>query len=719
MIKILILLSSMLCWMFFLPLDIIAGAVPQTHGIHGNQFNSGHECGSREGSPSTQNRSAGRSKNQELPKPERNSLDEKRGKRVRGSKKKRSCRKNRKNSSPGISKKPACQKKIARQENETRQIWENTIKKPVEYSELSHDIKVITERIDDVPLLIGMMIQMGLQQILDNHIPNHWKQRELSWGWTAVIWLAYILSEGDHRKVSVREYIAGMEHTLTQLTGRKVEELDFTDDRLGLVLKKLSNRKYYKKIEDELNERTVEVYELPADIIRNDATTVSGYHETSENGLFQFGHSKDDPSLPQIKIMTSAIDPLGMPLVTEVVSGEKADDVLYIPVIERVSKSLSKKGLLFVGDCKQSGFEIRLYIKGVDGHYLSPLPRTGKTPKEMKTWIEEGILKDEKGELCEVYVENRKGENVLIAKGYEFERCLSGVIDGKEIKWAERVLVVHSPAHAARQEKGLEKRLTAAEKKIYALTPPRGPGKRQFTDEKELKSAIDKILKEHKAEDLLHCEYEKEVEKEEKYIGRGRGSENRGKKIIEKVRYQILKVVRNEGEMEAEKKKFGWKIFVTDVPRERLSFEDAIKCYRKEYRVERIFHRLKSRLDIAPAFLKRDDQILGLAHLLTLGVRVLTLMEFVVRRSLKDDSTGLKGLHLENPKKETDTPTTERLLKAFTKITLTIINIEGQKMAYHLPRLSELQKEILRRLNLDFSIYQTLQISRSSPGLSE
>ena len=64
--------------------------------------------------------------------------------------------------------------------------------------------------------------------------------------------------------------------------------------------------------------------------MRCDATTVSGDHDVTEGGLWQFGHSKDDPSRPQIKVMTGALDPLGMPLATDVLSGERADDGLYI-----------------------------------------------------------------------------------------------------------------------------------------------------------------------------------------------------------------------------------------------------------------------------------------------------------------------------------------------------------------------------------------------------
>src|SRR5207245_8278434 len=102
------------------------------------------------------------------------------------------------------------------------------------------DLVIITERVDDVALLIGQMITMGLPEVLDRHIPHHWKQRGLSWGWTAVMWLAHILTEGDHRKVSVEVYIKSMHHTLSCLTAQVIEPLDFSDDRLSHLLSKLS-----------------------------------------------------------------------------------------------------------------------------------------------------------------------------------------------------------------------------------------------------------------------------------------------------------------------------------------------------------------------------------------------------------------------------------------------------------------------------------------------
>jgi transposase len=155
------------------------------------------------------------------------------------------------------------------------------------------------------------MVKMGFVEVLDRHLPRHWKQRGVSWGWTAVIWLAYIVTEGDHRKVSVETYIQGMQHTLSHLTAQVIEPLDFSDDRLGHLLQHLSKPKYWHQIERDLNERSIEVYALPQEVIRCDATTVSGAHEVTEGGLLQFGHSKDDPTRPQIKVMMGRWTPWG------------------------------------------------------------------------------------------------------------------------------------------------------------------------------------------------------------------------------------------------------------------------------------------------------------------------------------------------------------------------------------------------------------------------
>jgi transposase len=190
--------------------------------------------------------------------------------------------------------------------------------------------------------------------------------------------------------------------------------------------------------------------------------------------LIQFGHSKDDPNLPQFKVMVGSLDPLGMLKATIVVSGEQADDVLYIPVIKSVDESLNQTNLLYVGDCFIRAFDLRLHIVGQYNHYLCPLPLTGQTAKEMETWIDDGVIKDLEYQLELIFRNNEKGEKTLIAGGYEFEREQSDRQDGKEITWTERVLLIKSLVHAEQQSKGLEKRLETAIKKLRHSHQNRG-----------------------------------------------------------------------------------------------------------------------------------------------------------------------------------------------------------------------------------------------------
>jgi transposase len=494
---------------------------------------------------------------------------------------------------------------------------------------------------------------------------------------------------------------------LEKVTGKDIRDTDFTDDRLTLLLERLSDEKSWHAIETDSDQNMIRVYDLETKCVRVDPTTVSGYHEGSEEGLFQYGKSKDDPSLRQIKVLAAASDPLGLPLITEVLSGERADDKLYIPAADRIVKIIEKAGLLFVGDCKMSAVETRSHIHQLGHHYLTPLSMVGNNKEKAEEWIQTAVNDPEK--LTAAYIKDQKGKDVLLAKGYETKRVCCVEKEGNLCEWEERVITVHSESYAKTLRKGLDERLKNASEKLTNLTPARGKGKRQITDEGELRKSADAILKSHKVEELTDYQFERQEEKEIRYIGRGRGKAGRPKQEIIKVRYQITNIIRNEEAIESLKKTMGRRIYVTDIESDKLSLEQAVLTYRNEWLIERGFHRLKGvPLSLDPMYVKRDDQIAGLTHLLSIAVRFLTLTEFVVRRALKKNNEKLVGLHPENPKKGTDSPTTERLLKTFKGITLTIIQLP-YKTIRHVTPLTSLQTRILELLGLSPDIYSFLE----------
>jgi transposase len=571
---------------------------------------------------------------------------------------------------------------------------------------MTPEMNITTERIDDFPLLLEVMQRLGLPGIIDNHLRRHGLHQGLSWGWIATIWLAHILCQSNPRKQPVQSWVRQAHETIERITGMKVNELDFTDDRLTLLLRRLSKPEIWQAIETELGRSILRVYELKPERVRLDATTVSGYHASGEDTLFQYGHSKDDPSLAQVKVMVAALDPLGLLLATQVVAGNQADDPLYVPAVDRVLQIIDGVGLLFVGDSKMSAQYIRAHIHHLGHHYLCPLAQTGKTGEEMSEWIQ--AANDGQHALQTIEVENDKGERKLLAEGYEFERLVEAEIGGEDQEWTERVLVVRSESYRRVLRQGLESRLQRAAEELLALTPTPGRGKRQIQDETELVEAAEAILKAHDVEGLLSYTFERQEKHRTKYLGRGRGSPDRPKQEIVTVRYQMIAITRQEEAITALQKTLGWRAYVTNAPVEQLTLEQAVLTYRDEWLIERGFHRLKGvPLSLSPLFVKRDDQVVGLTNLLSLAVRFLTLIEFVVRRKLKQYQEKLVGLIDNNPKKGIDNPTTERLLKMFDNITLTIIQLPGQTIR-HLPALTDVQTRILELLGLSAAIYTRL-----------
>lgn len=78
---------------------------------------------------------------------------------------------------------------------------------------------IIMEQVDDLVLLIQVTMRLGLPAVLDRYIPRHWLQKGLSWGWVVTIWLAHIMSQGDHRKLTVQDWVAQAHTTLEETTG--------------------------------------------------------------------------------------------------------------------------------------------------------------------------------------------------------------------------------------------------------------------------------------------------------------------------------------------------------------------------------------------------------------------------------------------------------------------------------------------------------------------
>jgi transposase len=400
----------------------------------------------------------------------------------------------------------------------------------------------------------------------------------------------------------------------------------------------------------------VRVYDLSTERVHVDSTSASAYATVSDAGLFQFGHSKDyRPDLPQVKVMQAVLDPLGMPLATDVVSGERADDPLYMPCIERVQASLGRRGLLYVGDCKIA----RIAAPG--DFYLCPLPQVQLAAGEFDAALE-AVWHGEQA-LSPVVREGTKGELELIAEGYEYPMAMSQKVGEQVQHWAERRLVVRSVRHAQAAEAALRARVAQAIAQIAALNQ-RGRGKKRFETVSAIRQAVVAIIQRDGVHDLVWFRVTPHVTPRPVRAYRGQPAR------VDHDRHVTVEVCVDEAALEAAVRRLGWRVYGTKKPIESLSLAQAVLAYRSAYQVERSLGRLKGRPpSLTPMYVQRDDHATGLIRLLSIAVRVLTLLEFVGRRQLAAEEAKLAGLYAGNPRRETARPTAERLLEAFQDLT--------------------------------------------------
>jgi len=574
-------------------------------------------------------------------------------------------------------------------------------------------LELTHERIDDVPLLLGFLIKLKLPEILDRHYPAHPLHRGLSNGWLITVWIVYILSRADHRKSPVQAWTQELQHTLEILIGQTIRPVEFSDDRLTLVLKRLDVDPAWESLEVDLWHTHCDVYALPVERVRLDATTSCGYHTVTEDGLMQLGHSKDHrPDLAQLKLMAAVAEPTGFYLAGDVHPGNSADDPLYLPLYRRVRTLLGQTGLLYAGDCKMAALEIRGEIAANQDFYLTRLPLTGTVQTQFAAWVEAAIVGDQAAKRIAIY-RGEGQEKELLGCGYEFERPQAATVGEAEHTWTERVQVIRSESAAASQAAALDRRLKQTEAAVQNLTPPVGPGRTQFTSGWELELAVKALLTERGATGLLTVTWERQETVREHYVGPGRGGPNRRKATEQVVRYQITSVTRDEAAIERLVERMGWQVQVTNVAESRLSLGDCVLGYRAGTCVERAFHQLKDQpLGIRPLYVHRDDQIRGLARLLTLALRVLTLFEVLVRRGQDQDSADLPGLYPGQAKRTTDRPTAKRVLEAVAGAGLTLTRVEsGEGCRWHLTALPVLVKRVLGYLGLSDKVYTRLVIN--------
>jgi len=559
-------------------------------------------------------------------------------------------------------------------------------------------MKIKTERVDDIPLLIAEMEKSKMSKLLNEHFPNHGNWQGLDGGKVALIFLTYILSSSDHRLSHVEPWALERLETLRYCTGNsELTSKDFTDDKLGSLLDKYQDDEAWDNFENAHNQQLINIYnlDLKSEPIRLDAMITQSHRPCS--GDFQYGHSKQHrPDLPQLKTMLATLDPLAIPLFSYTVSGNSADDVLYLPVIEKCEE-LALKNQLFVGDSKMSSQPIRHYLQSKGHYYLTPLSKKQCSNENITNY-----LAKQPAELTRLYKIEKQGQTevkYLKAKAFEVNETLE-MTDQEGIKhtWNERRIVVYSPSYAQSQRAAFENRMLKAQQELALLVDFK-QGRKKLTSLAEVQDGVDKILQKHKVKKFIEVIIQEHIQT--KTI---RKHKDKPERTLNVSTFTLELQIDQTKQMQ-HIEQLGWRVYACNAPTDRLTTEQALICYRNEYRIEHKFDELLNRITaLLPVFLQKEHRIKSLIRLLLLALKFVSTIQHQVRTNLKAKQQNIKELYPGNPTRATDNLTTNLILRAFKNIHLNIVSIEG-KTSVSVSDLTQTQIQILGLLNMESEIY--------------
>lgn len=551
------------------------------------------------------------------------------------------------------------------------------------------------ERLDDIPVIFGMIVRMNLIATIDSIFIPHKNWKGISIGELTAIWLCYLITTQDHRISYLSDWVKERLQLFCTLLNKEVRVYDCSDDKLELLLDMYSEPEVWNKLELILNQDIIRVFDLQTDILRVDATIGKSFQKVIADGLFQYGNSKHHRSdLPQFKTMLCTIDPLGYPMSSLTVSGNSADDPLYIPVIAQTMLSLPNLHSLFVGDCKLGSLATRAYIEKMQHYYLCPLSGVQLKAEELKEYIYnidlqsidlQKIIKDEE----------------VIAEGYSTTIQLGKIDDtGELINWNEKRFIVRSYTYAKTQIEALVKRIDKCVNELSQLNIKK-QGKPTIEGKLELSAECNRIIEKYKVSELVTFEIEESITKKPIRAWKDRPQREEIQcECTVKITQDIIKI-------EKAKKLLGWRVYGSNSLEKDFTVEKAVLIYRHEYIIERRFNCLKNKpLNLTPLFLQKDNRIESLINVLLLALRVISLIEYKVADNLEKNDKKVEGLYAGNPKRKTSNPSMELILRVFSGIYLIATpKVNESIITFAVTNLSPLQKKILRLLDLPETIF--------------
>jgi len=436
---------------------------------------------------------------------------------------------------------------------------------------------------------------------------------------------------------------------------------------------------------------SVKAYAVDLSQIHQDTTSVklTGVYEKQKRRAVQLvrGFSKDHrPDLRQLVYELSVTRDGAIPVLFKAHDGNRTDDTLHWENWQMLRGILGRSDFLYVADSKLCVSETLLNIDRSQGRFITVVPRTRSEVDQFQQKVEASLVRWEK--VLAKRSSRKQGRIDL----YEVASGLYQMREGFRVYW------FRSSEKARRDENEREGKITSAMDQLRALADP--ARKKKPRTEKTLRKKADAILARFAVEAWVKVDIALQQVESFRQITRGRSSANT---MYRKSVLLVPRISCSRDENAISKSQVMDGIFPLST-NANLDASAVLRAYKYQPALEKRHALLKSGLQVAPVFLKKNQRIEALMFVYFLAQLVCALIERQLRNAMREH--GLSHIPILPEDRPSTTPTTEQVIRVFSSRARHLLLSKDSKLVQTFTDpLSSIQEQILDLLSILPSVY--------------
>jgi transposase len=571
-----------------------------------------------------------------------------------------------------------------------------TTDQPFELSELT---------LGALPIIRQFMGRLRLEAILERWLAEP-DVRALMGAARAIMVLIANLCVAREPLYGIGEWAALHEPAMLGLSAGQATLL--SDDRVGRALDELFDCDRGSLL-TELVLAAIREFQIDCSQLHNDSTSITLYGEYAQadgrerggrgTATAARGYSKDHRGdLKQlVSILTVTADG-AVPLAYRLADGNTNDDETHIDTWNGLVKLLGTASFLYVADCKLCSRQQMTHIHGHHGRFVTVLPRSRSEDGRLREWMTTAIPD---------WVEAQRKPGKHLGDPEQVWRVCPAPFpssEGFHITW------VHSTVKERVDERSRAEKIDRARQALGELQARMAGPRARITSRVAAEEAAAATLAASGAERWVSFTITETIEKRYRQEKRGRPSANTRYRELTKTRYQAQVTV-NAEQVRYDAASDGCFPLITND--QSITDSDVLGAYRYQPNLEKRHHELKSVQDAAPVTLKSPFRIEALFCCQFIAQLINCLIERQARQAMSRD--GIRELPLYHEQRACAAPTATRIYDHFAAVQRHTITSNGQPVQTFPPKLTDLQQQLLRLLDMPETSYTTSTPSRPRP----